>query len=91
MDAARFGHPEIVQLLLNHGADPALTDDLGSNALGIARKASKGFDPADIGLLESAGLAREHIDLSRKMHDEIALRGRHAEVIRILETHSTRG
>jgi hypothetical protein len=89
MDAARSGHSDIVQRLLDHGADPALTDDLGSNALEIARRALKGFDPANIALLERGGLAREHIDLVRKVQDEIALRGRHAEVIRILEAYRT--
>lgn len=86
MEAAFGGHPEVVRLLLDSGADASLVNDLGMDALAIAKKASEGFKVEDATLLEQAGLASS-IDLVRTAQNELARKGRHAEVIQILETH----
>jgi ankyrin repeat protein len=42
MMAALYGHPQVVRLLLDSGADPLLKNEQGLSAIDFARRAGRG-------------------------------------------------
>jgi ankyrin repeat protein len=55
MQAVWFGATDEVECLMNHGADPRITDDKGQTAVSIARK--RGHNDLCEGLLTKAIIA----------------------------------
>ena len=70
LEACRAGSPEVVTLLLRHGADPAVKNNMGMTAL---------LEAAEAGSLEIVKLLVGHMEESGTLGDSFAAKNNHGQ------------